>query len=88
MGRAGLDRGCALLPRALPDCLQPLPHPSPFIVGASSHSRPPNHPPVNPCSPCPPCQANAHFGDLFIFESTLCFDLKMFAFHKQMVRPE
>jgi len=30
-------------------------------------------------------EANAHFGDLYIFESTLCFDLKMFAFHKQMV---
>uniref|UniRef100_A0A7S0JJA9 cGMP-dependent protein kinase n=1 Tax=Calcidiscus leptoporus TaxID=127549 RepID=A0A7S0JJA9_9EUKA len=30
-------------------------------------------------------EANAHFGDMYIFESQLCFDLKMFAFHKQMV---
>jgi len=30
-------------------------------------------------------EANAHFGELYLFESHLCFDLKMFAFHKQMV---
>ena len=32
-----------------------------------------------------PPQANAHFGELYLFESHLCFDLKVFAFHKQWV---
>ena len=32
-------------------------------------------------------EQNAHFGDLYIFEHELCFDLKMFAFHKQMKYP-
>jgi len=30
-------------------------------------------------------EQHAHFGVLYIFDSTLCFDLKMFAFNKQMV---
>jgi len=30
-------------------------------------------------------EGNAHFGELYIFEKHLCFDLKMFAFHKQWV---
>jgi len=29
--------------------------------------------------------AAAHYGELFIFDNMLCFDLKMFAFHKQVV---
>lgn len=32
-------------------------------------------------------EANAHFGEMYIFEHALCFDLKMFAFHKQMTHP-
>ena len=30
-------------------------------------------------------EGNAHFGELYIFEKHLCFDLKVFAFHKQWV---
>jgi beta-adrenergic-receptor kinase len=30
-------------------------------------------------------EGNAHFGELYIFERHLCFDLKVFAFHKQWV---
>ena len=37
-----------------------------------------DRPPLSP-------QANAHFGELYLFESHLCFDLKVFAFHKQWV---
>lgn len=29
-------------------------------------------------------EANAHFGDMYIFEKHFCFDIKMFAFHRQM----
>ena len=30
-------------------------------------------------------EGNAHFGELYIFEKHVCFDLKVFAFHKQWV---
>ena len=30
-------------------------------------------------------EGNAHFGELYLFEKHLCFDLKVFAFHKQWV---
>ena len=30
-------------------------------------------------------EANAHFGELYIYDNHLCFDLKMFAFHRQMI---
>ena len=30
-------------------------------------------------------EGNAHFGELYIFEKHLCFNLKIFAFHKQWV---
>ena len=47
--------------------------------GGRAHA--PRHAPTALRSP----QANAHFGELYLFESHLCFDLKVFAFHKQWV---
>ena len=47
--------------------------------GGRAHA--PRHAPTDLRSP----QANAHFGELYLFESHLCFDLKVFAFHKQWV---
>ena len=44
-------------------------------------AHPPHHAPTALRAP----QANAHFGELYLFESHLCFDLKVFAFHKQWV---
>ena len=31
-------------------------------------------------------EEHAHVGEVYIFSKHLCFDLKVFAFHKQMVR--
>ena len=47
--------------------------------GGRAHA--PRHAPTALRAP----QANAHFGELYLFESHLCFDLKVFAFHKQWV---
>jgi len=30
-------------------------------------------------------EQTAHFGELYVFDSSLCFDLKVFAFHKQFI---